>query len=260
MITLRRGDDRHHDRRRDREVWRTFGPRAPANRGVAEAFGALELLDEHRLAPGAVLPRAVVREVEILTYVCEGALTHSDSRGRSGIVRAGEVLRATAARGVRRRDANASRTDEARVFQIQLHPGEADLDPAEERNRFCTADRRGRLCILASPDGRKGSLHLGQDSRVYSAILYSGQHLVHELSVGRSAWMHLVEGEITLDDTVLFAGDGAGILGERAVSLIARADSEILLVDLRQRARGPPEETGPSIPANSPPRHEGLTS
>ena len=230
MITLRRGNERHHDQRRKQEVWRTFRPdRADALAGV---FGALEILDEDRLPPGAGVARHPHRYAEIVTYVREGALAHEDSMGRSGVIHAGEFQRMTAGRGIRHSERNASRTDWAHVFQIWLRPSEAGLETSHEQKRFSAAERRGGLCVVASPDARRGSLRIHQDALVYSAMLDPGQHVIHELTHGRSAWLHVVEGEVTLGDAVLTTGDGAGVTGEPAVSLTAREETEILLVDL----------------------------
>lgn len=233
MITLRRANERHHARRRSQEVWHTFQPaRADA---LAGGFGTLDVLDEDRLPPGAGVPRLPHRDAEIITYVREGALAHEDSMGRSGVIHAGEFQRMTAGRGIRHSETNASRTDWAHVFQIWLRPSEAGLAPGREQKRFSAAERRGGLCLVASPDARRGSLRIHQDALVYSAMLDPGQHVIHELPQGRSAWLHLVEGEVTLGDTVLTTGDGAGVTAEPAVSLTAREETEILLVDLGER-------------------------
>ncbi len=234
MITLRRATERHHDRRRKQEVWHTFYPEDLAD-AFADGFGALEILNEDRLPPGGGVPRHPHRDAEIVTYVREGALAHEDSMGRSGVIHAGEFQRMTAGRGIRHSETNASRTDWAHVFQIWLRPSEAGLEPSHEQKRFCAAERRGFLCVVASPDGRSGSLRIHQDALMYSAMLDPGQHVVHELSQGRSAWLHLVQGEVTLGDVVLTTGDGAAVTAERAVSLTAREETEILLLDLGEQ-------------------------
>ena len=231
MITLRRAGERHHDQRRKHEVWLTFDPRDRTD-PLADGFGALEILDEDRLSPGAALPRRPHRDAEIVTYVRSGALTYDDSTGRSRVIQAGEFQRTTARRGSRHSETNASRTYWAHVFHICLRPAQAGLEPGHEQKRFSTAERRGVLCVVASPDARRGSLRIHQDALLYSAMLDPGTHVVHELQEGRSAWLHLVEGEVTLGDVVLASGDGAGLTAERAVSLTAREETEILLVDL----------------------------
>jgi quercetin 2,3-dioxygenase len=239
MITLRRAGERRHDRQRKQEVWHTFDPDDRAD-ALADGYGTLQTLDEERLSPGASGPRHVHRDTEIVTYVREGALAHEDSAGRSGVLQAGEFQRLTAGRGTRHSETNASRSDSAQVFHIGLRTSEADLESGQEQRRFSAAERRNGLCVIASPDGRRGSLHLHQDALIFSSLLDLGQHAVHELAPGRRAWLHLIEGDVTLGDVVLTTGDGAGVSDERAVSFTAREDSSILLLDVGNRlpARG----------------------
>jgi quercetin 2,3-dioxygenase len=110
-----------------------------------------------------------------------------------------------------------------------------ELELGREQKRFSAAERHGGLCVVASPDARAGSLRLGQDTSIYSALLDPGQHVVHALAPAHAAWLHVVQGEVTLEDFVLVTGDGAGVITERAVSLTARVDSEILLFDVARR-------------------------
>lgn len=231
MIRVRRADARRHDRRHQRDVWRTFDPRDRTN-PVASGFGALELLDEDRLPPSAPIPQQPRGDAEIVTYVREGAVAYEDATGCSGVIRAGEFQRLAAVHGVRHGEANASRTDWAHVLQIRLRPSVTQLESGREQKRFSAAERRGRLRVVASPDAQRGSLRLRQDAGIYSALLERGQHLVHELLPGRGAWLHVVHGQLSLDDLVLSTGDGAAITTARAVSVTAREAVEILLVDL----------------------------
>jgi len=145
---------------------------------------------------------------------------------------AGEFQRMTPGRGIRCNETNASRTDWTHVFQIGLYPSRAGFEPGHEQKRFSAAERRGVLCVVASPDARKGSLRVHRDAELYSSLLDPGQHVVHELSPGRSAWLHLLDGKVMLGDVILTAGDGAGITVERAVSITAQEESEIMLIDL----------------------------
>jgi len=231
MITVRRSQERHHERRRGQDIWLTFDARDRTD-PLADGFGALESLDEDRLSPGAALPRRARPDAEIITYVCRGGLARHDSPERSGLIQAGEFQRTTPGPVGPQRETNASRTEGAQVFRLWLRPSEAGLQPAFEQKRFSTADRRGNLCVVVSPDARRGSLLLHQDALLYSALLRPGKHIVHELREGRIAWLHLVEGEIALGDAVLSSGDGAGLTAERTVSLTARRETEILLIDL----------------------------
>jgi redox-sensitive bicupin YhaK (pirin superfamily) len=201
MITLRRASKRHHSRRDRRDVWLTFHAEDRTD-PLADGFGTLETLNEDRLPPGARVPLEPARPAEIITYVMEGAIAQKDSMSRcSVVIRAGEFQRMSAERDGRHIERNASRTDWVHAFRISLHP-----------------DKPG--C---------------QDASIYSAMLDPGQHLIHELSPGRRAWLHVVRGEVTLDDEVLVAGDGVGYKAERAVSFTARTEGEILLLDLGER-------------------------
>ena len=235
MITLRRADERHHDRRRTREVWLTFHPGNRAD-PLSDGFGALEFLDEHRLQPGANLVRRPPLGAEIVTYVREGALAYHDPMGRSGVIHAGEFQCMTTRRGLHHGEENGSKTDGAQVFRISLRKAETEPAPSHQEKRFSTAERRGGLRVVASPDARQGSLCIHQDALMYSALLEPGRHVIHQLSQRRSAWLHLVQGEGTVGDIVLTTGDGVGVTAERAVSLTARENTEILLLDLGDRA------------------------
>jgi len=231
MITLRRALDRHHVLRRRQEVWLTFGQeteRPPARAG----FGALDFLNEERFPPGAGVPRHLLRDAEVITFVREGELEYQDSMGGAGVIRAGEFHALSAGRGLRVSERNLSTVDWAHVFQVWLRPSEVGLEPGQEQRRFSAAERRGTWCVVASPDGRHGSLRVHQDALLYSALLEPGHHVIHELPEGRRAWLHLVQGEVDFGDEVLYRGDGAGITGERAVSLTAREGTELLLLDL----------------------------
>lgn len=230
MITLRRAGDRRHQLLRRQEAWLTFHPQDDAV-AFSQGFGPLQILKEGRLPPRAAT-RQPVQEVEIITYVREGIMLYEDSAGRSGVLRAGEFQRTTAGRGLRISETNASTSQWAHVYQIWLRPTVTGLEPGDAQKRFSKADRHGALCVVASPDGRKGSLLIHQDAYLYSAILDGGQHVVHELVDGRSAWLHVVAGKVELGDDVLAAGDGAGFTAERAVSITMMEDTEILLLDL----------------------------
>jgi redox-sensitive bicupin YhaK (pirin superfamily) len=149
------------------------------------------------------------------------------------VIHGGEFQRMSVGHGARRIETNTSRADGSHVFQIGLRSTEQSVEPLEKPKRFSTAERRGLLCVVGSPDGRKGSLRLQLDAVLYSAILDPGQHVVHELSPGRSAWLHVVTGEASLGDEILSAGDGVGVTADRAVSLTAREVTEILLLNLQ---------------------------
>ena len=164
----------------------------------------------------------------------KGELAQEDSTGHSGVIRAGEFQRMTTGCSVSHSERNASQADLAHVFRMYLHPSESELDCTREQKLFSVAERRGVLRIVVSPDGRKGSLCVHQDAQIYSAMFDPGQHLVHELPLGRIAWLHVVSGEATIGDLVLSTGDGVGVTDEPAVSLTAQEETEILLIDLNR--------------------------
>ena len=230
MMTLRRASERAHEKRSQQESWLTFRPRDQAD-PLANGFGSLSVLREGRLPPqgGA---RKSLQDAEVITYVREGALVYEDSTGLSGVLRAGEFQRTTAGRGLRYSTTNASQTSWAHVFQIWLSPTTTGLEPSHEQRRFSVAERRGALCVVASPDGRQGSLRVNQDALLHSAILDPGQHIVHVLARGRSAWVHVVAGVVSMDTVTLSGGDGIGVHGEPTVSLTAREAAEIILLEL----------------------------
>jgi redox-sensitive bicupin YhaK (pirin superfamily) len=236
MMTLRRADQRLHDQRRCHDTWCTF---FSPERAVpfAEGFGILETLNEDRLPPGASSSVDSFVESEVLTYVCEGALTHSSRAGASCVLRAGEFQQWSASSTNKCRCGNALRSHWTHAFHMGFRAGKAQSDSGPSQKRFNAADRRRGLCVVASPDGRRGSLRLHQDAVVYSALSIAGQHIVHELLPGRSAWLHIVKGEATLANTLLTAGDGAGISAERGISLTAKTEAELLLVELGEQLR-----------------------
>lgn len=239
MITLRRTKERHHERRHKGDAWLTFY-RQDREDPLADGFGNLEILSEDRLPPRADATRPRRHDADIVTYVREGALTYADSSGRSGVILAGEFRRMSAGRRTRHSERNASGTDWAHVFRIWLRSADLGVEADHEQRRFSAAERRGMLCTIASPDGRRGSLRIRQDALIFSAILDPGQHVIHELPPGRCAWLHLVQGEVTIGDVVLTTGDGAGVTAELAVSLTAREETEILLIDLGDQVPGSP--------------------
>jgi quercetin 2,3-dioxygenase len=234
MMTVRRAHERHHGRRRKQEVWSTFHPKDQAD-ALAGGFGTLEILNEERIPPGAAVASFRPDDIDVVTYVREGGLAYEDSTGHSGVIHAGEFRRMSTGRGIRHSEANASRTDWAQVFQVRFRASDMRLEPSHEQKRFSAAERRGLLCAVASPDARGASLLVHQDAVMYSTILPPGQHMVHELSQGRCAWLHVVQGELTISDVVLTTGDGAGFNAEPSVSVTAQGETELLLFDLGQR-------------------------
>lgn len=228
MITVRRHAERHRYRSRKQQAWHTFDRReAP----TADGFGVLRQFTDVVLLPGAVLSRGIRVDAEYITHVRIGALAYSDASGGSGLVSAGEFQCRVGARSVQHREANASSIP-THMIQMRLAAAAPDQVPHQQVQRYSAAERSGALVAVASEDGRQGSLKLSQDVVIWSAIMASGLHLVHELLSGRSAWLHMVSGHASMGDMVLESGDGVGVSAERAVSITAGEDSEILLIDL----------------------------
>lgn len=243
MILFCRAEERHHHRRHERDIWQTFHAQDSKGGLPRPGFGLLESLEEGWLPPGTQMPRHPPHDAEIITYVREGALVHEDSLGTAGVVHAGEFHHRTVGRRTRHSETNVSRSARAHVFRLWLR-GETEFEPGHEQARFSVAQRRGGLCLTASPDGRRGSLRFHQDALLYSAVLEPGQHVVHELGQGRGAWLHLIEGKVTFGEGFLSLGDGVGVTEERSVSLTARERTEILLLDLRQLPSAPTNGAG----------------
>jgi redox-sensitive bicupin YhaK (pirin superfamily) len=230
MVTVRRAEERRHERHGKLDVWLTFVA-AEVPDSLASGFGLMTLLNEYQLQPGASIPCEALEESEIITYVREGTLACEDGTGCSRVVLAGEFQRMTLRRLHPGKETNPSLKDCANIFQFGLGPLAVGLEQRREQRRFSTAERRQGLCVFASIDARRRSLRLNQDVLMFSAILDAGQHVIHALTDRRSAWLHVVSGSVGLGDVVLRCGDGAGITHERAVSFTAREATEVLLVD-----------------------------
>lgn len=230
-ITLRRSGERTHVSEGDGGRWTTFVP-ADQRDPLWCGFRVLESLVEHDLAPGMGFLVHAHKDNEMVTYVEEGVVIHGDSVGRTGRLRAGEFRRTSTRGGMFDSAINESRTDRAHVFQSGIASNQDPLRPGGEQKRFPLAERRGFLRLIASPDGRDGSLRIHQNVRMYSSLLDRGTHLIHELGLGRRGWLHVVAGRIQLGEHCLGAGDGVGLADEVAVSFTAQEPSEILLFDL----------------------------
>jgi redox-sensitive bicupin YhaK (pirin superfamily) len=239
MITLRRNTDRHHVRRGKHDSWFTFDAENPPHTR-AGGFEVLFAFDEMKLPPGGVAAWVPREDAEIVTYVCEGALAQEDSSGHSGVLHAGEFQTLATGKGIRRKETNASGSDGAHFFRISLRSPEVGLERIHEQRRFGTAQRRNALCVIASPDGRKGSLRIRQDALVFSSVLEPGRHVIHELFPERRVWLHVISGEAALQEFILSPGDGVGVTAEPTASFTVHENTEILLVDLPRRPSGSP--------------------
>jgi quercetin 2,3-dioxygenase len=171
------------------------------------AFRGLRVINDDRVAPGAGFPTHGHSDMEILSYVLEGALEHKDSTGTGAVIRPGDVQRMTAGRGVRHSEFNSSRSEEVHFLQIWIEPDRRGLAPGYEQKRF--ADIHGRLCLVASPDAAEGSLTIHADARVYATRLEAGQKAELVAAPGRHTWVQVAKGSARVSDVTLSAGDAA---------------------------------------------------
>lgn len=228
MIIVRKAEERSHETEGGHDSWVTFGATGTPK---PHKFGSLEVFRERRLIPRSAI-REPRQEAEVITYVREGSLAFEDSLGQTGVIRRDEFQRMTVGTDLRYREMNVSPVHGAHLFQIWLRPGEVGFAAGHEQKRFGLAERKGRMRLVASPDGAHSSLTVHQDAHLYSGILHTGQHVVHALGKGHGAWIHVVAGSVDVCSRVLVAGDGAGITEEVSVSLRIREPSELLLLDL----------------------------
>ena len=195
-------------------------------------FRALRVINEDRVAPGQGFGAHSHRDMEIISYVLEGALQHKDSMGGSSIIRPGDVQRMSAGTGVTHSEFSASQSELVHFLQIWILPARPGGKPGYEQKAFSEAERQGKWRLVASPDGRDGSVTIHQDVALYASLPKAGETLRHELGAGRHAWLHVVRGEVDLGSERLVAGDAAAIGDARGIELTGRASSEALLFDL----------------------------
>ena len=195
-------------------------------------FRQLRVINEDRVAPGGGFPTHSHRDMEILSYVLEGAIEHQDSMGHREVLRPGELQRMSAGRGVTHSEYNPSREEPLHFLQIWILPDRRGLEPGYEQKEFPEKDRTGRLRLVAAPGGRDGALEIHQDVAVYATLLGPGQEVVHALAPGRHAWVQVARGALEVGGRRLAAGDGAAISGEGEVRLRAVSPAEALLFDL----------------------------
>ncbi|MBL1258591.1 pirin family protein [Methylocystis sp. Sn-Cys] len=195
-------------------------------------FGPLRVINEDRVAPGGGFPTHPHKDMEIISYVLDGALAHKDSTGVGSIVRAGDVQRMSAGTGVRHSEYNASDRAPAHFLQIWIVPEREGLAPGYEQKRFGPQEKRGRLRLIASHDGRDGSLTIHQDVDLYATILSAGESVSHQVAPGRAAWVQVARGLVMVNGERLEAGDGIAVSEADAIRLEGRDDAEALVFDM----------------------------
>ena len=222
-IVTRRADERGHGTHGWLDTWHTFSfseYHDPRYMG----FRALRVINEDTVAPGRGFPTHGHRDMEILSYVLEGALEHRDSLGTGSVIRPGDVQRMSAGTGVRHSEFNASATEPVHFLQIWIEPARAGIAPGYEQKTFDADSKRGRLKLVGSRDGRDGSVTIHRDVDLYATL---------PLAPGRHAWVQVARGAVTVGDQRLGEGDGAAITGERELVIAGdRGGGEVLVFDL----------------------------
>ena len=231
MITLRRSGERGHADHGWLNSYHSFsfaGYQDPNHMG----FGPLRVINEDRVAPGQGFGTHGHRDMEIISYVLSGALEHKDNMGNGSVLRPGYVQRMSAGKGVTHSEFNPSPDDSVHFLQIWIEPKVTGIQPGYEETKFDDVAKRGKLRLIASPDGRDGSVTIHQDAYVYASLLDGAEKLTHTLAQGRKAYVHVVSGEVIVNGQTLTTGDAAKLSGETAINLAQAKDAEVLLFDL----------------------------
>jgi quercetin 2,3-dioxygenase len=195
-------------------------------------FRTLRVMNDDRVAGGGGFPTHPHRDMEIVTYVLEGALEHRDSMGNGSVIKPGDVQYMSAGTGVAHSEFNASKTEPVHLYQIWMLPEKKGLKPVYDQKNFNEAEKRGKLRLVASADGREGSVKIRQDNDLYVTVLGNGQAVRHELEPDRHAYVQVARGSVKLNGTQLDTGDGAALSAEKSIELTGVEDAEVLLFDL----------------------------
>lgn len=231
MITLRRSNERGHARFGwlDSRHSFSFGQYHDPEQ---MSWGPLRVINDDRVVPGAGFGTHGHSDMEIISYVLDGALEHRDSTGTGSVIRPGEVQLMSAGSGIRHSEYNPSATEEVHFLQIWIEPDRRGTEPGYQQRVFPADERRGRLRLIASPDGREDSLAMKQDACLYAALLDGDEAIEHVLVPGRKAYVHVARGELALNGQKMRAGDGVKIMEEARLSIAQGKDAEFLLFDL----------------------------
>jgi quercetin 2,3-dioxygenase len=196
-------------------------------------FGVLRVINEDRVAPGGGFDTHGHQDMEIISYVLDGALAHKDSIGTGSVIRPGDVQVMSAGTGIRHSEFNHSKTEPVHFLQIWVLPDRTGLAPRYDQKTFPSSEKRDRLRLVGSPDGRDGSIVIHQDADIYDALLSRGRAVTHALKAGRKSWIQVVGGAVEVNGKAAVAGDGVAVEDEAVVSITSRADdTEVLVFDL----------------------------
>jgi len=231
MITIRKSEDRGHFDLGWLDTYHTFSFDQyydPAHMH----WRSLRVINEDRVRPAQGFPTHSHRDMEIITYILSGTLEHRDSMGNGSVIRPGDVQRMSAGTGVSHSEFNPSETEPVHLLQIWILPSEHDLPPGYEEKHFGEEERRGRLRLIASNDGRDGSVTIHQDAQLFAAVLDARQTVVHPSVEKRYAWLQIARGTVRVNDVELKQGDGAAVRNESELTITAHDQAEVLLFGL----------------------------
>lgn len=231
MIRVRKAQDRGHANHGWLDTYHTFSFSSYRDPNHVH-FRALRVMNEDFVAAGQGFGTHPHNDMEIVTYVLEGALEHKDSMGNGEVLRPGEFQRMSAGTGITHSEFNPSATEPVHLYQIWLFPDRKGIEPSYEQKRFPAEDRRNRLQLVASREAESGSLLIHQDAKIYLSLLDKDSHVEHELPNERHAWLQVLRGSVTLNGVELKTSDGAAVSEEGSLSIQANEDAEIMLFDL----------------------------
>jgi quercetin 2,3-dioxygenase len=231
MIKIRKSEDRGHFNFGWLDTYHTFSFGEYYDRNQM-GFRALRVINEDRVQPGGGFPTHGHRDMEIVSYVLEGALQHHDDLGHGSVIRAGEVQRMSAGTGVTHSEFNGSRSELVHFLQIWIVPDRRGYAPSYEQKPIPDLDKPGTLRLIAGPAASGAAVTIHQDVRLYSVLLERDQELVHELRPDRHAWVQVARGAVTLSGQPLWPSDGAAVSGERSLRLVGIDPAELLVFDL----------------------------
>ncbi|MEZ5855162.1 MAG: pirin family protein [Hyphomicrobiaceae bacterium] len=195
-------------------------------------FGPLRVVNDDRVMGGGGFAAHPHSDMEIISYVLEGALAHKDSLGTGSVIRPGDVQRMSAGTGLQHSEFNASASEPVHFLQIWILPERAGLTPGYEQKAFAPTEKRGKLCLIGSRDGRNGAVTIHQDVDLYATVLGGGEVVTHEILPGRCGWVQVARGAISLNGHAMLEGDGAAISASGELHLAGSADAEVLLFDM----------------------------
>lgn len=231
MIQVRKSSDRGHANHGWLDTYHTFSF-ADYYDPDYMGFSSLRVINDDRIEPGVGFPTHPHRDMEIVTYMLQGALAHKDSMGNGSVIRTGEVQRMSAGTGITHSESNASDSEAVHLLQIWIMPDRKGHTPSYEQIAVAGADKAGRLCLVASADGRQGSVTIHQDASIYASIVRQGDVIKHALAPGRCAYLQVALGNVEVNGQALAEGDGAAITGENEICLTSPDRGEVLLFDL----------------------------